>query len=198
MKTLPQKVNEVRKVYARLDKEIATFQQKSGLHCLSGCGECCKKPDIEATPLEFLPLALDLFDEGRAEIALEEIKAKKDSLCYVFRPHVTNFGGLCNAYPSRGLICRLFGFTARRDKEGKPELVTCKLIKEHQNEAYNAAIESIKKGEKVVVMSDYYSRLAHVDHTMTEFYPINEAMVKALETVLHYYAYRTRRKSNKK
>lgn len=197
MKTLPQKVNEVRKVYARLDKEIADFQQKSSLHCLSGCGECCKKPDIEATPLEFLPLALDLFDEGKAEIALEEIQSKRDSLCYVFRPHITNFGGLCNAYPNRGLICRLFGFTARRDKEGKPELVTCKLIKEQQNEAYNNAISSIKNGEKVVVMSDYYSRLAHVDHTMTQFYPINEAMAKSLEMVLSYYAYRKRRKSNK-
>lgn len=197
MKTLPQKVREVRKVYERLDKEIASFQQKSGLHCLSGCGECCKKPDIEATPLEFLPLALDLFDAGQAEIALEEIQSKKDSLCYVFRPHVTNFGGLCNAYPDRGLICRLFGFTARRDKEGQAEMVTCKLIKEHQNEAYQAAIESIKKGEKVVVMSDYYSRLAHVDHTLTTFYPINTAMAKALETVLHYYMYRKRRKTNK-
>lgn len=194
MTTLPQKVNEVKRVYKRLDKEIADFQKSTTLHCLSGCGECCKKPDIEATPLEFLPLALQLFDEGKAETALEEIKQKKDSLCYVFRPHVTNFGGLCSEYPNRGLICRLFGYTARRDKEGKAELVTCKLIKEQQNEAYNQAIEDIKNGKKVVVMSDYYSRLSHIDHTLVDFFPINKAMEKALETVLHYYAYRKRRK----
>lgn len=194
MTTLPQKVNEVKRVYKRLDKEIADFQKSTTLHCLSGCGECCKKPDIEATPLEFLPLALQLFDEGKAETALEEIKQKKDSLCYVFRPHVTNFGGLCSEYPNRGLICRLFGYTARRDKEGKTELVTCKLIKEQQNEAYNQAIEDIKNGKKVVVMSDYYSRLSHIDHTLVDFFPINKAMEKALETVLHYYAYRKRRK----
>ncbi len=194
MTTLPQKVNEVKRVYKRLDKEIADFQKSTTLHCLSGCGECCKKPDIEATPLEFLPLALQLFDEGKAETALEEIKQKKDSLCYVFRPHVTNFGGLCSEYPNRGLICRLFGYTARRDKEGKAELVTCKLIKEQQHEAYDQAIEDIKNGKKVVVMSDYYSRLSHIDHTLVDFYPINQAMEKALETVLHYYAYRNRRK----
>ncbi len=194
MSTLPTKVNEVKRLYKRLDAEIEAFQKSTTLHCLSGCGECCKKPDIEATPLEFLPLALQLFDEGKAEQALEDIKQKKDSLCYVFRPNVTNFGGLCNEYPNRGLICRLFGYTARRDKEGKAELVTCKLIKEQQNEAYTKAIDDIKNGKKVVVMSDYYSRLSHIDHTLVDFYPINQAMEKALETVLHYYAYRKRRK----
>lgn len=193
MKTIPEKVNAVKRVYASLDKEIAGFQQKSGLHCLSGCGECCKKPDIEATPIEFLPLALQLFDEGRAEEAYDAIQASDSSLCYVFRPHVTSFGGLCNEYPNRGLICRLFGFTARKDKEGNPELVTCKLIKEQQADDYHAAMEAIKNGGKVPVMSNYYSRMMAVDPALAQFYPINKAMAKALEIVMAYYAYRKRR-----
>ena len=193
MRTLPQKVKDVKRVYDRLDREIALLQKESGLHCISGCGECCKKPDIEATPLEFLPLALQLFDEGRAETALEELKTNTGSLCYVFRPNVTNFGGLCNEYPSRGLICRLFGFTARRNKEGGSELVTCKLLKEQQAEAYQSVVESLKSGKQIPVMSNYYSRISSIDHTLVEFYPINMAIQKALETVLHYYAYRKRR-----
>lgn len=195
MKTLPQKVAAVKKVYERLDNEIADFQKESGLFCINGCGECCKKPDIEATPLEFLPLALQLFDEDRAEKALEEISEKTDSLCYVFRPHVTSFGGLCNEYPNRGLICRLFGYAARRNKEGGKELVTCKLIKEQQEENYQKAVIALKEDQKIPVFSEYYSRMAGVDHNLMEFYPINEAMKKALETVLHYYAYRKRRKA---
>jgi len=198
MKTLPQKVNAVKQVYSRLDKDIEDLQKSSGLHCLAGCGECCKKPDIEATPLEFLPLALQLFDEGRAEKALEEIQNSTDTLCYVFRPHVTNFGGLCNEYPNRGLICRLFGFTARRNKEGNSELVTCKLIKEEQSAQYNALIEEIKQGKKVPVMSNYYTRMSSIDHNLVDFYPINQAMQKALEVVLGYYAYRKRRSPKKK
>ena len=194
MSTLPEKVKAVKKVYASLDNAIAQLQQDSGLHCLSGCGECCKKPDIEATPLEFLPLALQFYDEGRAEIALEEIRQSKSTLCYVFRPHVTNFGGLCNEYPHRGLICRLFGFTARRNKEGQSELVTCKLIKEQQKELYEQVVTDIRSGKKVPVMSDYYTRISNIDPSLTQFYPINEAMAKAIETVLHYYAYRKRRK----
>ncbi|MBX7052320.1 MAG: YkgJ family cysteine cluster protein [Flavobacteriales bacterium] len=194
MNSLPAKVKAVKKVYERLDREIAQLQRESGLHCLSGCGECCKKADIEATPLEFLPLALQFFDEGRAEQVLEELNQSQDPLCYVFRPHVTNFGGLCNEYPNRGLICRLFGFTARRNKEGDAELVTCKLIKEHQQSLYETLIAEIKSGKKIPVMSEYYTRVTSIDPGLTQFYPINQAMAKAIETVLHYYAYRKRRK----
>jgi len=181
-------------VYARLDKEIDTLQQSSGIHCLSGCGECCKKPDIECTPLEFLPLALELFDEGRAEQAWEELQNNSQSLCYVFRPHITNFGGMCNAYPNRGLICRLFGFTARTNKEGQRELVTCKFIKQEQADDYGRLVEDLKAGKKIPVMSEYYTRLTSIDPTLAEFYPINLAIQKALEVVMHYYAYRRRKK----
>lgn len=195
MKTLPEKVAAVKRVYTRLDKEIEKMQKSSGLHCLSGCGECCKKPDIECTPLEFLPLALELYDEGKAEEAWEELQGKKKDLCYVFRPHITNFGGLCNAYPNRGLICRLFGFTARTNKEGQRELVTCKLIKEQQAEAFNHVVAELKEGKKIPVMSQYYTRLTSIDPSLSEFHPINTAIQKALEIVMHYYAYRSRRKS---
>jgi Fe-S-cluster containining protein len=194
MNTLPEKVKAVKKVYERLDKEIAQFQNASKLSCLSGCGACCKKPNIECTPLEFLPLALQLFDEGKAEQTLEDLENKADSLCYVFRPHVTNFGGLCNEYPNRGLICRLFGYAARINRESQKELVTCKLIKESQSENFLKTVDALKNGQRIPVFSEYYSRMGGIDHNLMEFYPINEAIKKALETVLHYYAYRKRRR----
>jgi uncharacterized protein len=198
MKTLTGKVRAVQRVFLKLDREIANFQRETSLSCLSGCGECCKKPDIEATPLEFLPLALHYYDLGQAEKLYEDLLANPSSLCHVFRPHVTSFGGLCNEYPNRGLICRLFGYSARRDKEGKAELVTCKLIKETQAEKYLEAQEKIKKGKHVPVMSNYYSRMAAIDPALMQFYPINQAMAKAVEIVLAYYAYRQRRKPKPK
>ena len=197
MKTLTGKVRAVQRVYTKLDREISKVQLESGMHCLSGCGECCKKPDIEATPLEFLPLALKLYDDGKAESFLEELQNNTSSTCHVFRPYVTNFGGLCNEYPYRGLICRLFGFTARRDKEGKPEIVTCKLIKTHQEKEYQQAIDNIKNGKRIPIMSEFYTRLSSIDPSLAQFYPINKAMEVAVETVLHNYAYRKRRKPNK-
>lgn len=193
MKTLTGKVRAVQRVFLKLDREIAAFQKETSLHCLSGCGECCKKPDIEATPLEFLPLALNIFDEGRAEEALDQLKGN-EGLCYAFRPHITSFGGLCDVYPDRGLICRLFGFSARRNKEGKPELVTCRFIKEEQKSFFDEANQKIARGKHVPVMSNYYSLMSAIDPELMSFYPINQAMAKALETTLAYYAYRKRRK----
>lgn len=191
--TLPQKIRAVRRVYERLDADIARMQKASGLHCLSGCGECCKKPDIEATPVEFLPLALDWFDQEVAESMYDQLETAT-STCFVFRPHVTSFGGLCNAYPDRGLICRLFGFTARINRLNQPELVTCKFIKTEQSENYASWLRRMSEGEPVPIMTNYYTRMASIDPGLNTMMPINQAMRKALEVVLQYYAYRKRRK----
>ena len=45
-------------------------------------------------------------------------------------------------------------------------------------------------GGEVPVMSQYYMRLHAIDFELTrEFFPINEAIKRAIEVILHYYAY---------
>lgn len=191
MKTLPQKVQAVMRVYSALDQQIDKLQNSTGMHCPKGCGQCCKKPDIEAAPIEFLPLALAWLDEGTLWEHHEALQKKEDSLCYVFRPQITSFGGLCNAYRHRGLICRLFGYSARLDKDGNKELVTCKKIKEEQPDAITNTAHHLKA---IPVMTHYYSRMASIDLQLNDRMPINQAMIKAIETVGAYYAYRKRKK----
>jgi Fe-S-cluster containining protein len=193
MKTLPQKVQAVMRVYSALDRHIDRLQSSTGMHCPAGCGQCCKKPDIEASPIEFLPLALAWLDEGILWEQYHSLQKKEDGLCFVFRPSITKFGGLCNAYDRRGLICRLFGYSARLDKDGKKELVTCKKIKEEQP---NAIQKSIVENKTIPVMTHYYSRMASIDMQLNDRMPINQAMMKAIETVGAYYAYRKRRKKH--
>lgn len=194
MKTIVQKVNAVKKVYAQLDKQIDALQQASGLHCPSGCGQCCKKADIECTPVEFLPMALDWLDEGVLWDKYEEIKKQESTLCLVYRPSVTSFGGLCNNYPNRGLICRLFGYSARVNKEGEKEMVTCKILKEEQK----TALDFIANNEKIMpVMTHFSSRMASIDLQLNQHMPINQAVLMAIETVGAYYAYRKRRAPKK-
>ncbi len=194
MKTIVQKVNAVKRVYAQLDKRIDALQKESGLHCPSGCGQCCKKPDIECTPVEFLPMALDWLDEGVLWEKYDEIKNQESSLCFVYRPNVTSFGGLCNNYPNRGLICRLFGYSARINKEGQKEMVTCKILKEEQS----TALEWISSHPKSMpVMTNYSTKMASIDLQLNTYMPINQAIIQAIETVGAYYAYRTRRKPKK-
>jgi hypothetical protein len=89
------------------------------------------------------------------------------------------------------LICRLFGYSARTNKYGKKELVTCQIIKTGQTEKFNEAEKKIEEGVDVPVMNEFYMQLASIDFEMArEFYPINKAIGRAIEAVLHYYAYR--------
>lgn len=187
---LEEKVAAVREVFISLDEQIATFQGLTSLHCKVGCGKCCFKPDIEATVLEFLPFALHLYQNKQAEQWLERLNHTNESICAILNPQQAGMG-LCSEYAHRGLICRLFGYSARTNKYGKKELVTCQIIKTDQADAYNQSIQKIESGLEVPVMSNFYMRLHAIDYELTHtFYPINEAIGRALETVLQYYAYR--------
>jgi Fe-S-cluster containining protein len=188
--TLEEKVNEVEAVFQKLDDEIAGFQSSTGIHCKFGCGKCCFKPDIEATALEFLPFALHLYKEGRAEEWYDKLVSSEEQLCHILNP--TQAGaGLCTEYKHRGLICRLFGYSARTTKYDKKELVTCQIIKTELPDEYKKGVDLINNGGNVPVMSQFYMQLHAIDQELTtEFHPINVAIRKAIECVLHYYAYR--------
>lgn len=187
---LEAKVKEVEGVLSALDSEIARFQGWSGLHCKYGCGKCCFKPDIEATILEFLPFAYSVYKRGEADVWLEKLESRPAGVCVILDPGQLGTG-LCTQYEHRGLICRLFGYSARTNKYNQKELVTCQVIKTEQAAGYAETVTKITAGENVPVMNDFYMRLHAIDAELTrEFFPINTAIRKAIETVLHYFAYR--------
>lgn len=188
--TPDEKVKEVEAVFQKLDAEIAQFQSATGMHCKFGCGKCCFKPDIEATPLEFLPFAVHLYREGLAEQWHDKLTSSNEPVCLILNPTQSG-AGLCTEYHHRGLICRLFGYSARTNKYEKKELVTCQVIKTEEPDEYRKGVELVDDGGQVPVMSQYYMQLHAIDPDLTtKFYPINEAIKKALENVMHYYAYR--------
>lgn len=188
--SIEEKVSAVNEVFQNLDNAISAFQGWSALHCKWGCGKCCFKPDIEATALEFLPLAHYLYQQGTVYDWFEKLRTSGQAICHVLNESQTG-AGLCSMYAHRGLICRLFGYSARLNKHGVRELVTCQIIKTEQEAAYNTASQQITAGKDVPVMTQYYMQLHAIDpYLARDFYPINRAILRAIETVLHYYAYR--------
>lgn len=188
---LEEKVKAVEDVFEKLDLDIASFQSWSGLHCQWGCGKCCFKPDIEASVLEFLPFAHHLYQENRAYEWLEKLETSDSSICLILNP-TQGGAGLCSQYKYRGLICRLFGYSARTNKYGKKELVTCQIIKTEQTENFDNAEKKIEQGENVPVMNQFYMQLHSIDFNLAqEFFPINKAIRRAIELTLQYYAYRS-------
>jgi uncharacterized protein len=188
---LEEKVLAVENLFEKLDADIAEFQKWSGIGCKWGCGKCCFKPDIEATVLEFLPFALHLYKNNLAFDWLDKLKQSEDSVCQILNP-LQGGAGMCSGYKYRGLICRLFGYSARTNKYGTKELVTCQIIKQEQNENFLNASDEITRNGRIPVMNQYYMQLHGIDFAMAqEFFPINEAIRRAIEAILHYYAYRS-------
>lgn len=189
--SIAQRVQLVEKLFHQLELESAQFEKTSGLYCVSGCGKCCTYPDVEASPLEFLPWAFHIFKNGEAETTLAKLKETNSPTCSIYKSFSSTGQGTCSNYKYRGLICRLFGFAANTDKYGNLRLATCKIIKEGQAKNYNTTAEAISKGLHVPVFTEYYMQLNQIDfHLGNVIFPINKAQIRALEEVLQYYAYR--------
>jgi hypothetical protein len=191
--SIERRVKAVLLLYAQLDTEISEFRSQTELHCVAGCGKCCTKTDIDASPLEFLPWAFHQFLNGTAESSLEELRQRDNPICMIYRPLslLEAHSGSCGAYAYRGLICRLFGYGAGRDKLGQLRLATCKIIKEGQHLNYTNAATAIGQGLYVPIFTDYYMNLSQIDFNLgNKMVPINQALRFAIEEVLQYYAYR--------
>mgnify|MGYP006266964421 CR=1 FL=1 len=191
-----RKVRRVERIFSELEMQTNELKKATGVHCLLGCGSCCTKPDIEASVLEFLPFAFDIFISGKADSFRKSINSLDSPICPIFqqtkKDEESGFvGGHCKQYANRGLICRLFSFSTTRDKNGDPRLTTCRFIKDQQPAQYETTLSYLASGKIVPVFTDYYGRLLQIDFRLgQEVLPINEAIKRALEEVLNYYQYR--------
>lgn len=188
--SLYRKVQAVQRMFAQLEKASDAFKDQSSLKCFTGCFNCCLKPDIYATPLEFLPMAYHLYKKGEAEAFLEKAETTTGSICLNLSQTAGDVGG-CTNYADRGLICRLFGFSAITNKYSKEVLVTCQRIKTESKENFDKAEVQIANGLEIPMLTDYYTRLRFIDPNLgADLLPINQAIIGALEAVLWYYEYR--------
>lgn len=188
---LTEKSQAAMDVFVELESDTKQFVSESGLSCISGCGFCCANPKIPASPLEFLPLAFDLYDKGLAESTLILLESKEDGAsCVMYRPQSEDGKkGFCGNHSKRGMICRLFAASARKTKYGKKDLIICKVLKEEKTSAYIETSERINIDMDIPLATAFYSRLDEIDQSLCQQFTINEAITFALELVLRYKFY---------
>ena len=123
---------QVLEVYKELDLAVAAFASHAKLACPPGCGHCCCSENVEATVLECIPLAFELFRTFQAELILKRIDRNGDKKrCVLYRCDYTEAGLWgCSHYRQRTVVCRLFGFAGNRDRTGIPRLAMCRVMKE--------------------------------------------------------------------
>ena len=182
----------VEAIFQELEEESKQFHREAGMSCISGCGFCCSNPEVPASPLEFLPLAFDLYKKGQANELADQLSQQENTgICVVYRSNTSDISkGFCGNYLKRGLICRLFGASARRNnKTGLKELITCKILKAEKNKFFQTTTERINFDMDIALAPAYYTRITDVDEVLAQQYPINRAILIALELVLRYYYY---------
>ncbi len=193
MQRLRELSRRVEAVYGEMADTFSSYQQASGLSCRSGCGECCTQPTIEATVLEMLPLALHLFDQGKAEQTLTQLEELPEgSGCFFY--HRLSFDGKqgqCSVYEQRPSICRMFGAAGYRDKLGQPALSVCKTIKSDKAEKYQQHLIMLSAQPPPMMMSAK-EQVSQLNYELgSKHYPIRQAVQLALEKVLFksYYSH---------
>jgi Fe-S-cluster containining protein len=189
---LSEKSKAVEEIFQELEQESRQFHEQAGMGCLTGCGFCCANPEVPASPLEFLPLAFDLYEKGIADdIANQLANQENPGICVVYRSNPTDVTkGFCGNYSKRGLICRLFGASARKNnKTGLKELITCKILKAEKAAEFQSVTARINSDMQIPLAPAFYTRIKDIDEALTNQYPVNQAILMALELVLRYKFY---------
>ena len=183
-------IDEVEAVFEELDRHLGQTAGESGLKCPDFCGQCCRKSDIEASPIEFMPLAAWLYKTGKVNDFLVKLDTPEHNWCACFDPDASARGEWgCQYYEHRGLICRLFGFGFRLNRENLPVLVTCKIMKNNQVAAVAKAAEmAATHPEEMPIFSHYFMRLLAIDPDLAvPQMPINQAIRVAIEKLYFYF-----------
>ena len=200
MNRLRELSSQVMDVYQSLSQEFSAYQSSQSLNCVEKCGACCNNPDIEVSPLEMLPLALHLFDTGRAEQAFDELDSYSGFACKQYqRLSLDGKEGYCGIYEYRPGICRMFGAAGYKTKSGEATLSVCKPIKQAVPEKYAAALIAIQpawgqsnnsdpmsiSNSKPPMIAEGRQKLAQLDYELGDkLMPINDALRYILEKIL--------------
>jgi len=178
---------KVKRIFKRIDASSSEVQLATGVRCKSGCGECCLSSKVEAMPIELIPLALFLLKQKKLQLYLSLAERLKKESCIFYSPNPFDpHYGQCGVYSQRPSLCRLFGFSARKDKYGNRSVAFCHWHKKLQPEAV-AQSETLLESAQVTpsYLSEYHFQLQSLSPSpsLNQLLPINEAFVVAAKRV---------------
>jgi len=148
---------------------------------------------VEASPSEMLPLAAELYRRGEAEVWLEKLENAEDVCVFFAKDPNSDWKGRCSVYPWRPSLCRLFGFSSRKNKNGRPELVKCSRMEKGELEKASAAVREGTATAPDTSLHAMGARMAspgQASQLQVEAMNINKALLMALKqyATLRYFA----------
>lgn len=156
-------------LYEKADRAVDNFINISGVACPFGCGTCCEGfvPDIlpiEATALAAfisinnINMAYEIAAKGINENVYSSNKTGLFNGCPLYKPDSPYH---CSVYEARPLICRMFAFSAVRNKRGEIAFSVCHHGK-HAKATRSASGPALLNcfGAEPPLMSDFGLELA--------------------------------------
>lgn len=176
--------SEILQIYHDIDTQTSEVANLTGLQCPPQCGKCCHSPKIVASVLEVIPMALDIYLTSDENTIMDKIETQGDNpTCVMFDadPEDAN-KGRCSRYQVRPLICRLFGYSARKNKHEELEFAGCRVHKEQNQAAYVRATTALQNGISMPISQEWFMQIAATDPQLGyRILPINQALAEALE-----------------
>ncbi len=185
--------DQILEQYNEISNEFSSFQKETKLECLNGCGRCCFKTEIHCTPIELLPLALEIIKNNQGEMFYEKAVNNEEGYCLFLniQDHKT-YQSHCTQYTYRPIVCRTFGVSARNGKNGRIDFSVCKTIKEHKEENYQKLLgaEHLNDAIDMPYIDLTHRKLSVIDpRFLEETFHINTAFKIILEKLLLMKAY---------
>ena len=184
--------NKILNLYKNLDAQIDQLKADYKISCNNNCAKCCYYENVYANILEFIPFVLNLYEQNLLydfyHLKIQDLAP--GHICVLLNQvDIDNVSGNCSFYSYRGLICRLFGFSAIINKNNEKIFSTCKIIKSNFSDSIKTLNSDISK-INISVISDYYSKLYSFNPGfLKDIYPINTAIKKAIEFIFFIFYY---------
>ena len=179
--SLLEEFNKIDAIYQDLEVKQQIFCDTFNVHCKKGCGTCCEHfiPDVSGAEARFL--ALGLIINGIDDMARKRIEEwnSDSSYCPLYDFHNDYH---CTVYKYRPLICRLFGATASKNKEGRPCFRHCK----YNIGAFDLAPDDLEKQKNAVIhMSDYAMMMEELSQNEKERLLLPKKLIQEMDKILY-------------
>ena len=175
------------KLYEEMSDSFSAYQGKTGWSCPPGCGRCCMRDQVDASPFEMIPMALKIYDEGQLDVWLTRLESFDSNRCPLLMPGAIEGQGKCEEYENRPSICRMFGVAGQFNKKREAVLAICKHLREEYEITDTTPPSSLGESPKA---SDWSYKMASLDPKLIQdMMPIPQALKLALEKISFYAQY---------
>ena len=120
-------LQQMQALYSEISNAQSSWYEKSNFTCPQGCGECCRnfEPDLLDCEADFMAAWLLENQEEIANQVAEGLFPFQENKGCPFWNEKTEYH--CTIYGGRPFICRFFGASASKSKDGKLAFKPCKF-----------------------------------------------------------------------